>query len=143
MKLKSSSPVTWQKICLREKKTSEKGCYSLIIHTYFLVVDSDTTTPFFCKLWNTIYREIINIRTIMMKTIKKRLNLYTKNILIGWRSCLFLEKKLWKGMLFSDNTYILFGCRLLVCIANWSYTSCQNGQFTLPSQGVMEIVCYL
>jgi hypothetical protein len=22
-----------------EKKTSEKGCYSLIIHTYFLVVD--------------------------------------------------------------------------------------------------------
>jgi hypothetical protein len=35
-------------------------------------------------LWNTIYREIINIRTIMMKTIKKGLNLYTKNILIGW-----------------------------------------------------------
>jgi hypothetical protein len=27
----------------------------------------------------------------MMKTIKKRLNLYTKNILIGWGSCLFLE----------------------------------------------------
>ena len=47
--------------------------------------------PLFCKLWNTIYREIINIRTIMMKTIKKRLNLYTKNILIGWGSCLFLE----------------------------------------------------
>jgi len=53
--------------------------------------ESVTTTPFFCKLWNTIYREIINIRTIMMKTIKKRLNLYTKNILIGWGSCLFLE----------------------------------------------------
>jgi hypothetical protein len=46
--------------------------------------ESDTTTPFFCKLWNTIYRRIINIRTIMKKTIKKRLNLYTKNILIGW-----------------------------------------------------------
>ena len=27
----------------------------------------------------------------MMKTIKKRLNLYTINILIGWGSCLFLE----------------------------------------------------
>ena len=27
----------------------------------------------------------------MKKTIKKRLNLYTKNILIGWGSCLFLE----------------------------------------------------
>jgi hypothetical protein len=24
---------------LEEKKPSEKGCYSLIIHTYFLVVD--------------------------------------------------------------------------------------------------------
>ena len=53
--------------------------------------ESDTHPLFFCKLWNTIYREIINIRTIMMKTIKKRLNLYTKNILIGWGSCLFLE----------------------------------------------------
>ena len=42
-------------------------------------------------------------------------------------------------MLFSDKTYILFGCRLLVCIENWSYTSCQNGQFAFPSQGVMEI----
>ena len=42
------------------KKTSEKGCYSLIIHTYFLV----------------------------------------------WR--------------------------LLVCIDNWSYTSCQYGQFAFP-----------
>jgi hypothetical protein len=46
--------------------------------------ESVTTTPIFCKLWNTIYREIINVRTIMMKTINKRLNLYTKNILIGW-----------------------------------------------------------
>ena len=27
----------------------------------------------------------------MKKTIKKRLNLYTKNILIGWGSCLVLE----------------------------------------------------
>ena len=26
--------------------------------------ESDTTTPFFCKLWNTIYRGVINIRTI-------------------------------------------------------------------------------
>jgi hypothetical protein len=125
MKLKSSSPVTWQKICLRGKKTSEKGCRWIRHHVH----------PLFCKLWNTIYREIINIRTIMVKTIKKRLNLYTKNILIGWGSCLW--------MLFSDNTYILFGCRLLVCIENWSYTSCQNGQFAFPSHGVMEIVCYL
>jgi hypothetical protein len=44
----------------------------------------ESDTPLFCKLWNTIYREIINIMTIMMKTIKKRLNLYTKNILMGW-----------------------------------------------------------
>jgi hypothetical protein len=44
-------------------------------------------------------------------------------------------------MLFSDNTCILFGCRLLVCIENWSYTSSKNGQFAFPSQGVMEIVC--
>ena len=40
--------------------------------------------PLFCKLWKSIYREKINILTIMMKTIKKRLNLYTKNILMGW-----------------------------------------------------------
>ena len=44
-------------------------------------------------------------------------------------------------MLFSDNTCILFGCRLLVCIESWSYTSNKNGQFAFPSQGVMEIVC--
>jgi hypothetical protein len=44
-------------------------------------------------------------------------------------------------MLFSDNTCILFGCRLLVCIESWSYTSSKNGQFAFPSQGVMEIVC--
>jgi hypothetical protein len=31
---------------------------------------NQTPPPPFCKLWNTIYREIINIRTIMMKTIK-------------------------------------------------------------------------
>ena len=46
--------------------------------------ESDTTNPPFCKLWNTIYREIINIMIIMMKTIKTRLNLYTKNMLMGW-----------------------------------------------------------
>jgi hypothetical protein len=46
--------------------------------------ESETTTTPFSKLWNTIYREIINIMTIMMKTFKKRLNLYTKNILMGW-----------------------------------------------------------
>jgi hypothetical protein len=46
--------------------------------------ESDTTTPFFCKLWNTIHREIINIMTIMMKTIQKPLNLNTKYILMGW-----------------------------------------------------------
>ena len=43
-------------------------------------------------------------------------------------------------MLFSANTYILFGCRLLVCIENWSYTSCQNGQFAFPSQGVCMLL---
>ena len=43
-------------------------------------------------------------------------------------------------MLFSDNTYILFGCRLLVCIENWPYTSCQNGQFAFPSQDDMLLV---
>jgi hypothetical protein len=32
---------------------------------------------------------------------------------------------------------------LLVSIENLSYTSCQNGQFSFPSQGAMEIVCYL
>jgi hypothetical protein len=52
--------------------------------------ESDTP-PSFVKLWNTIYREIINIMTIMMKTIKKRLNLYTKKYLDGLGSCLFLE----------------------------------------------------
>jgi hypothetical protein len=36
MELKSSSPVPWQKI---REKTSENGCYSLIIHAYFLVVN--------------------------------------------------------------------------------------------------------
>ena len=46
-------------------------------------------------------------------------------------------------MLFSDNTFILFGCRLLVCIENWSYTSCQNGQFAFPSQGVIYGDCML
>jgi hypothetical protein len=48
--------------------------------------ESDTTPPPppFFQLWDTIYREIINIMTIMMKTIKKRLNLYTNNILMGW-----------------------------------------------------------
>ena len=46
---------------------------------------------FFCKLWNTIYREIINIMTIMMKTIKKTFeSLYNKYI-DGLGSCLFLE----------------------------------------------------
>jgi hypothetical protein len=51
--------------------------------------ETDTTFPFYCKLWITIYREIINIMTIMMKTITKRLNVYTKYILMGWGFCLF------------------------------------------------------
>ena len=54
-------------------------------------VNQTPPPPFFASCGTQIYREIINIRTIMMKTIKKRLNLYTKNILIGWGSCLFLE----------------------------------------------------
>ena len=41
------------------------------------------TSPF-CKLWNTINWEIINAMTIVMKTIKQSLNLYTKYILMGW-----------------------------------------------------------
>jgi hypothetical protein len=53
--------------------------------------ETDTTFPFYCKLLITIYREIINIMTIMMKTIKKRLNLYTKKYLDELGSCLFLE----------------------------------------------------
>jgi hypothetical protein len=40
--------------------------------------------PLSLKLWNTIYREVINIMTIMMKTIKKRLNIFAKNIFMGW-----------------------------------------------------------
>jgi hypothetical protein len=32
----------------------------------------------------TFYRKLINIMTIMMKIVKKRLNLYSKNILMGW-----------------------------------------------------------
>ena len=40
-------------------------------------------------------------------------------------------------MLFSDNACILFGCQLLACIENWSYTSTQNGQFAFPSKGVI------
>jgi hypothetical protein len=46
------------------------------------------TTPFFCKLWNTIYREIISI---MMKTIKKTFESLYKIYLDGLGSCLFLE----------------------------------------------------
>jgi hypothetical protein len=51
--------------------------------------ETDTTFPFSCKLWITIYREIINILTMMMKTITKRLNAYIKYILMGWGFCLF------------------------------------------------------
>ena len=47
--------------------------------------------PLFCKLWNTIYREIINIMTIMMKTIKKTFESLYKKYLDGLGSCLFLE----------------------------------------------------
>jgi hypothetical protein len=42
--------------------------------------ESETTTlPLFASC-----REIINIMTMMMKTIKRRLNLYAQNILMGW-----------------------------------------------------------
>ena len=59
--------------------------------------ESDTrTTTFFCKLWNTIYREIINIRAIMMKTIKKTFeSLYKK----------YLDRL---GVLFIFRIYICF-----------------------------------
>ena len=62
---------------------------------------------------------------------------------VPWQKIFFRKEYLWKGMLFSDNTFILFGCRLLVCIENWSYTSCQNGQFAFPSQGVIYGDCML
>jgi hypothetical protein len=53
--------------------------------------ESETTTTPFSKLWNTIYREIINIMTIMMKTIKKAFESLYKKYLDGLGSCLFLE----------------------------------------------------
>jgi hypothetical protein len=34
---------------------------------------------------------IIKLMTIMMKTLKQRLNVYTKYILMGWGFCLYLE----------------------------------------------------
>ena len=68
---------------------------------------------------------------------------YPYTIPIPWQKILLRKKNLSKGMLFSDNTCIFFGCRLLVCIKNWSYTSSQNGQFAFPSQGVMEIAFHM
>jgi len=50
---------------------------------------------FFCKLWNTIYREIINVMTIMMKTIKN-VWIFIQNI--SW----------WVGVLFIFRIYICF-----------------------------------
>jgi hypothetical protein len=48
---------------------------------------------------------------------------------VYWSKDIFVEEKPLKGdVIISDNTYILFGCRLLVCIENWSYTSFQNEQ---------------
>jgi len=65
------------------------------------------TNPLFsCKLWNTIYREIIIIMTIMMKTIKKRLNLYTKYIFMGWGPVYFLNLHLFSLQVTCNTTYI-------------------------------------
>ena len=66
-------------------------CLICMQYLFFATCTDESDQPHFCKLWNTIYREIINIMTIMMKTIKKRLNLYTKKYLDGLGSCLFLE----------------------------------------------------
>jgi hypothetical protein len=66
-------------------------CLIFMQYLFFATCTDESDQPPFCKLWNTIYREIINIMTIMMKTIKKRLNLYTKKYLDGLGSCLFLE----------------------------------------------------
>ena len=63
--------------------------------------ESDTTTPLFCNLWNTIHREIINIMTILMKTIKTRLNLYANKIRDRLGFCLFLE---FTFVFFSNDT---------------------------------------
>jgi hypothetical protein len=60
---------------------------------------------------------------------------------VPWQKIFLRKKTHRKGMLFSDNTCILFGCPLLVCIESWSYTSSKNEQFAFPSQVVMEIVC--
>jgi hypothetical protein len=51
---------------------------------------------------------------------------------VPWQKIFLRKENLRKGMLFSDNTCILFGCRLLVCIESWSYTSSKNEQ--LPFQ---------
>jgi hypothetical protein len=45
----------------------------------------ESDTPLFCKLWNTIYREIINIMTIMMKTIKKTKVYLSASFVCNWR----------------------------------------------------------
>ena len=60
-------------------------------------------------------------KLILTKTKFRSLNVYEIEVILPspLTEDFSEEKKLWKGMLFSDNTYILFGCRLLVCIANW------------------------
>ena len=60
-------------------------------YLFFSTGTDESDTPLFCKLWNTIYREIINIMTIMMKTIKKTFESLYKKYLDGLGSCLFLE----------------------------------------------------
>jgi hypothetical protein len=39
--------------------------------------------------------------------------------LVPWQKIFLRKKTHRKGMLFSDNTCILFGCPLLVCIESW------------------------
>ena len=67
----------------------------------FATDTGESDTPLFCKLWNTIYRKIINIMTILMKTIKTRLNLYANKILDRLEFCLFLE---FTFVFFSNDT---------------------------------------
>jgi hypothetical protein len=67
----------------------------------FATDTGESDTPLFCKLWNTIYRKIINIMTILMKTIKTRLNLYANKIRDRLGFCLFLE---FTFVFFSNDT---------------------------------------
>jgi hypothetical protein len=92
---------------------------------------NQTPPPRFCKLWNTVHREIINILTVMMKTIKKRLNRYAKYILMGitkmlvltWESSRLKDLILILHVLSSSsvrmNPFFSISCLLYMCVGDW------------------------